>query len=118
MLRFQLLTDYNTNRDGVQIDDIAIPEIGFFDGAEDDSGGWVTQGFVRSSNLVPADWIVWLVKASNPLQVERIELTPEKTADFEIADLGEKLTTAALVISPIAPTTTMELDYELVFQHP
>ena len=118
MLRFQLLTDYNTNRDGVQIDDIAIPEIGFFDGAEDDSGGWVTQGFVRSSNLVPADWIVWLVKASNPLQVERIELTPEKTADLEIADLGEKFTTAALVISPIAPTTTMELDYELVFQHP
>jgi hypothetical protein len=118
LIRFQLITDLTTNRDGLQLDDIAIPEISFFDGAEDDSGDWHSQGFIRSSNLVPVEWIVWLVKASNPMQVERISLSPEQMADFEIEGLGKQFNAAAVVVSPTAPTTTMELDYELVFQHP
>jgi hypothetical protein len=118
LIRFQLLTDFTTNRDGLQLDDIAIPELGFFDGAEDDSGGWEAQGFVRSSNQVPVEWIVWLVKGSNPMRVERITLSAEQMAEFEIAGFGEQFNVAAIVISPTAPTTTMELDYELVFQHP
>jgi len=117
-VRFHVLTDFTTNRDGVQLDDIAIPELGFFDSAEDDSGGWEAQGFIRSSNLVPVEWIVWLVKASNPMQVERIALSPEQVAEFEIEGFGEQFNVAAVVISPTAPTTTMELDYELVFKHP
>ena len=64
------------------------------------------------------EWIVWLVKDSNPMQVERITLTTEQVAEFEIEGFGEQFNTAAVVISPTAPTTTMELDYELVFQHP
>ena len=41
-----------------------------------------------------------------------------ETAKNVITGLGEQFNTAAIVISPTAPTTTMELDYELVFQHP
>lgn len=117
-LRFQVLNDFHTNRDGIQLDDIAIPELNFFDSAEDDSGGWDAQGFIRSSNLVPVEWIVWMVKASSPMQVERISLSPEQMAEFSIEGFGEQFNVAAVVISPTAPTTTMELDYELVFQHP
>jgi hypothetical protein len=36
LIRFELITDFSTNRDGFQVDDIEIPELGFFDGAEDD----------------------------------------------------------------------------------
>ena len=118
IIRFQLITDFTINRDGVQLDDITIPELGYFDGAEDESGGWDAQGFIRSSNLVPVEWIVWLVKASNPMQVERISLSPAQMAEFEIEGFGEQFNAAAVVISPTAPTTTMELDYELVFQYP
>lgn len=118
LLRFHVLTDFTTNRDGFQVDDIAIPELGYFDSAEDDSGGWEAKGFIRSSNLVPVEWIVWLVKASNPFQVDRIALSPDQTAEFEIADLGQDYSLAAVVISPTAPVTTMETDYELVFQGP
>jgi len=117
-LRYHVVTDFTTNRDGFQVDDIAIPELGYFDGAEDDSGGWEAKGFIRSSNLVPVEWIVWLVKATNPFQIERISLTPEQAAEFEIQGLGEDFKVAAVVISPTAPVTTMELNYELVFQHP
>ena len=118
LLRFHVVTDFTTNRDGFQVDDIAIPELGYFDSAEDDSGGWEAKGFIRSSNFVPVEWTVWLVKASNPIQVERITLTAEQTAEFEIAELGQDYTLAALVISPTAPVTTIDLDYELQFQQP
>jgi hypothetical protein len=118
-LRFEVISDFTANRDGLQLDDIEIPEIGFFDGAEDESGGWEARGFVRSTNFVPAEWIVWLLKlgVGLPTQVERIELGTDQSAEFEIAGFGEEFSFAAVVVSPTAPVTTMELDYELVFEH-
>lgn len=117
-LRFHVITDFTTNRDGIQVDDISIPELGYFDSAEDDSGGWEVKGFVRSSNLVPAEWIIWLVKATNPIEVERISLNQDQAAQFEIEGLGDTFSLAAVVVSPTAPVTTMNLDYEIMFQQP
>ena len=117
-LRFHVITGFTTNRDGIQLDDISIPELGYFDGAEDNNGGWEAKGFVRSSNLVPAEWIIWLVKASNPLQVERITLNPEQSAKFTIEELGDTYSLAAVVVSPTAPVTTIDLDYEIMFNQP
>ena len=117
-LRFHVITDLSTNRDGFQLDDIAIPELGYHDSAEDDSGGWEAHGFVRSSNFVPVEWIVWLITAGNPPQVNRIEVNPGQSAEFDIAGLGSEYPRAAVIVSPTAPTTTLELDYELIFQHP
>jgi immune inhibitor A len=116
-LRFKAITDLSRNRDGLQLDDIEIPEIGYFDGAEDDSGGWEARGFIRSSNIVPVDWIVWLLKLGVPTQVERIEVGSTQSADFEISGFGKDFPFAAVVVSPTAPVTTMELDYELLFEH-
>jgi len=100
----------------MMLDNIQIPEIDYFDGAEDDQGGWDAQGFVRSSNVVPADWIVWLVKVNTDAdlkdEVMRIQLDEMQSADFDIEGFGETFDFAALVISPAAPTTTMSLDYE------
>lgn len=117
-VRFHVVTDFTTNRDGFQVDDIAIPELDYYDGAEDDSGGWEAQGFIRSSNLVPVEWIVWLVKASNPFEIERIALTPQQSAEFTIQGLGVDFDLAALAISPTAPVTTIKIDYEIAFQQP
>lgn len=118
LVRFHVITDFNTNWDGFQVDDISIPELEYFDGAEDDSGGWEANGFIRSSNIVPVNWILWLVKSSNPIQVERIAIKPDQSADFEISGLGEEFNIAYIVISPTAPITTMDIDYELRFEQP
>jgi hypothetical protein len=118
MLRFHVITGLSTNREGLQVDDIAIPELGYFDGAEDDNGGWQAKGFVRSSNLVPVEWILWLVKTTNPLEVERITLNPDQSAEFTIEDLGEEFPLAAVAISPTAPVSTANLDYEITFRQP
>ncbi len=117
-IRFHVITDFTTNGYGFQVDHIAIPELGYLDGAEDDLGGWEACGFVRSSNLVPVEWTMWLVEFSVPIQVERIALMPDQTAEFEITGLGEDFTRAAIVISPTAPVTTMEIDYEIGFKQP
>jgi hypothetical protein len=117
MIRFVVNTDHSTNRDGMLLDNIEIPEIKYFDGAEDDRGGWEAQGFVRSSNLVPAKWVLWLVKinADPNLQdeVSRIQLDELQSAEFDIEGFGRAFDFAALVIAPLAPTTTMSLDYEI-----
>lgn len=116
LIRFHVITDFTTNEYGFQLDDIAIPELGYFDGAEDGLGGWVANGFVRSSNFVPVDWIIWLVETSSPIHVERIPISQGQDANFEINKLGEKFTRAVVVISPTATVTTMEIDYEIEFQ--
>ena len=47
LLRFDYVTDDAVNRPGWGVDDIAAPEIGFFDDAESD-GEWTADGFVRA----------------------------------------------------------------------
>jgi hypothetical protein len=114
-IRFEVINDFTTNQDGFQLDNIEIPELGFYDGAEDDQAGWEAQGFIRSSNLVPASWIAWVVKPGP--EIEWIDLLPDQSASFEITGFGEKFNFALLVVSPTAPVTTQELDYELIFRH-
>jgi immune inhibitor A len=117
-IRYHVITDFTIHRDGFQVDDISIPELGYYDSAEDDTGGWQAQGFVRSSNFVPTEWVIWLVKASNPLSVERITMDELQAAEFEIDGLGDSFSLAAVVVSPTAPVTTMDLDYEILFNQP
>jgi hypothetical protein len=118
VIRFEVVTDFHTNRDGIQIDDIEIPELGYFDGAEDDLGGWEADGFIRSSNFVPTNWIVWLIELTRPNTITRIELDDLSQANFTIEGFGSRFPFAAVVVSPGAPVTTMEVPYELVFKHP
>ncbi len=46
LVRFHYLTDEAVERAGWCVDDIAVPEAGFFDDAETD-GNWEARGFVR-----------------------------------------------------------------------
>jgi hypothetical protein len=109
------ISDFTLNRDGLQLDNIEIPEIDFFDGAEDDSAGWEAQGFIRSTNLVPVDWIVWSVTPGPNIQ--RIEVAPEQSATYELSGFGKDYDFALLVISPTAPVSTIEIDYEFILEH-
>jgi hypothetical protein len=115
-IRFEVINDFSTNRDGLLLDDISIPELGYRDGAEDETGGWEAVGFVRSANMVPVEWIVWLVELAEPTQVTRIALDEVQAAEFEISGFGDEFPFAAIVVSPTAPITTMGIDYELVLQ--
>lgn len=116
LVRFVTNSDLATNRSGMMFDNIEIPQIDFFDGAEDDAGQWDAQGFVRSANQVPVEWVVWIIKVNTDPEkadeVIRLPLDELQSADFDITGFGETFDFAAMVISPMAPTTTQSIDYE------
>jgi hypothetical protein len=56
LLRFEIIHDLAVNLPGFALDDIEIPEIGFGDDAETDSG-WLAEGWVRTNNFVPQNFI-------------------------------------------------------------
>lgn len=114
-IRFEMISDFTGSRDGFQLDNIEIPEISFFDGAEDDQGGWETQGFIRSTNLVPVEWIVWMVTPGP--NIERIEVAQDQSATYEFVGFGTDYDFALLVISPTAPVTSLENYYEFILEH-
>ncbi len=65
LIRFEYVTDDAVNINGACFDDIAIPEIGFFDDAESATGPgdeWIANGFARIDPEVPQEWFVTLVR--------------------------------------------------------
>ena len=51
-LRFEEVTDEAVNLQGFAIDHLSIPEIHFQDALTTDNG-WVSNGFIRSNNVLP-----------------------------------------------------------------
>ncbi len=70
LIRFEYVTDQAFTRNGWLLDDIAVPEVGFFDDAEL-AGDWQSEGWSRISNELPQEFLVELV-TGRPLRVERL----------------------------------------------
>jgi hypothetical protein len=68
-LRFQYVTDGNLNFGGFAVDDIEIPGLPL-DDCETDNG-WVTSGFIRSTNLVSQRFAVQVLHFGDRGTVER-----------------------------------------------
>ena len=75
-LRFEYVTDDAYNAEGVGIDSIAIPEIGYLDGAEGGDGGWVAEGFTRTRNVVTPRYSVQVFSPSGAGEVRLVDLDP------------------------------------------
>jgi hypothetical protein len=64
LLRFEVITDAGVNREGLAIDDIEIPEIGFKDDGSA-ANGWKTEGWLNADNTLPQTWAVQLIIQTN-----------------------------------------------------
>jgi hypothetical protein len=62
LVRFEYVTDEAVNRPGLCIDDVSIPEIGYYHDAEGGDDGWAAQGFVRCDSIVPQRYILQLLR--------------------------------------------------------
>lgn len=109
-LRFEYVTDGALNFNGLAIDDIAIPEIGWTDDAET-PGGWTASGFLRSSNQVQQRYLVQLIRFSDPPTVTtrvvsggRLELDVDATGDRK---------PPILAVSGLAPRSTETAAFSL-----
>jgi hypothetical protein len=61
LLRFEYVTDEGVNLDGLAIDDIEIPELGFLDDAESD-GAWQAEGFLRLTGPMDQSFVVQVIE--------------------------------------------------------
>lgn len=53
VLRIEMITDQAVLGEGVLIDEIRIPAIGFYDGAEQASSAWRMEGFAKIAGTIP-----------------------------------------------------------------
>ena len=111
LLRFELVNDDSTNGSGWAIDDIAVPEIGFSDGAERDAGGWLRQGFRILSRELPQRFALRLVTMGATPQVQEITLDDQNRATIDLAGLGADYPKAVIVVLGVTDGTTERAGY-------
>jgi len=96
LLRFEYITDDATNLTGMAVDNIAIEDIGFSDGA-DDTSGWDMEGFRRIEGPMEQEFIVQVIDGE---EVTSIDLDTSNSASFAIP------AGAIIAISGATPSTT------------
>jgi len=110
LIRFEYITDDAVNRPGFVLDDVAIPELGYSSDFEADSDGWEPAGFIRHANTLPQRWLVQLILFGPETTVQRLEVGPDQTGQWEIP-LGGDAHRAVVAISALAPVTTEPASY-------
>lgn len=114
LVRFEYVTDDAVYLDGIVLDDIAIPELGFLDDAEGDAG-WTAEGFQRITTVLEQRFIVQLIQRfdDGTTDVHTLVLDPENHVQAFLEGLGERVTEAVLVVSPITRDTHQPAGYTL-----
>jgi hypothetical protein len=111
-LRFEYITDAAVNGEGFLLDDVAVPEIGYFTDFEGDDGGWLPQGFVRIQNILPQTFRLAIIRQGRDTTVEQIELPESNQVDIPIT-LGDEVKKMILVVSGTTRFTRQDAEYTL-----
>lgn len=110
-LRFEYVTDAAVNGDGMLLDDIAIPEIGYFQDAEEGFGGWEASGWVRIQNLLPQTYRLALISNDDgKTTVKHIPVESDATAEIPLTLDGND--EAVLVVSGTSRFTRQKAAYQ------
>lgn len=108
-LRFEYVTSNSVTGYGFVLDDISIPEIGWSDDAENSTGGWDVDGFLRTQQLVEQDWALVMITQEQTPHVLKIPVVEgEAIAQVEVPAEG-----AIFVVGAMAPFTPIEAQYTL-----
>lgn len=83
-LRFVYVTDAAVNGEGMLIDDVSIPAIGYQIDFELDEGGWQAAGFARIQNRLPQSFRLSLILEGDQTKVETLEWEPGNTLEVPI----------------------------------
>lgn len=106
-IAFEILTDSGVPSVGLALDDIAIPEIGYYSDVEGDTADWQAAGFAPVSTMLPQQWSVQLIHYGANARVEKLQLDSQNQSILHV-DVEEA---ATLVVAPITPFTNEEVYY-------
>jgi hypothetical protein len=115
-LRFMYITDLAYTDPGMLVDNISIPEIGFYDDVENIDQGWEAEGFTRVTAYVPQRFHLIMINfdADGVPVVEILEISDDNTASFEIL-LTEESRRAHLIVAASNPLIMTPGFYQLSF---
>jgi len=114
LLRFEYITDGAVNGEGFLLDDVAIPEIGYFSDFENDDGGWLSEGWVRITNVLPQTFRLALIKHGAQTTVEHIPLSADNSANIKL-DVGGDSSRVTLVVTGTTSFTRQNAAYRYFF---
>jgi hypothetical protein len=115
LLRFAYVTDEAYSEPGMVIDDIAIPEIEWSDDVEGGEEDWTTEGWVRSHNRVPQQWLVRvvLIGSNGQTTIQDVEVVDGiGTLDIDFSQMESAL----VFISGLTRFTNQSSAYHLVVE--
>ena len=110
-LRFEYITDAAVNGEGLLLDDISIPAIGYASDFETDDGGWDAQGFARVTNLLPQTFKVSVVVMGSDTTVTTLNLSDTNTASLDLTLRASDQ--VIIVVSGTTPFTNQEAAYQV-----
>ena len=119
LVRFEYITDDAVHLDGLVLDDIAVPEIGFFDDAEK-ARGWDARGFSRMDGTARQRFAVQLIErdADGKVRVVSLELDELNIGEIVVRGLGTVVEQAIVVVSPITRQTRHPATFSLSLTTP
>ena len=115
MLRFEYVTDSGVTGSGFLLDDVSIPQTGYFTDFETGNDGWDADGFVRIQNFLPQTFRVDLIKQGSTTTVEPLALSASNTIDVPIK-IGGDTSEVILVVSGTTRFTREKAIYSYSIQ--
>ncbi len=111
-LQFEYVTDAAVNGEGFLLDDVAIPAINYFSDFEEDGGGWESNGWARTNNLLPQTYKVILLEyKSGTVNIQELELSDNQ--DYSIQINGKLNNKTILIVSGTTRFTRQPAIYRI-----
>jgi len=99
------------NGEGFLLDDVSVPEIGYFADFESDDGGWQSDGFVRIQNILPQMFRLALIWLGDEAEVQKLEFSPGSPVEITLS-LDRQRSEVVLVISGVTRFTRQKAPYQ------
>lgn len=114
LVRFQYVTDAVYTQASFVLDNIAIPEIDFYDDVEAGEGDWAAEGFTRVTSYTAQPFHLVLIQfdeAGLPFAT-RIALSEDNTTSFDVP-FNDDIRRAFLVVAAANPVITSSAAYQV-----
>ena len=114
LIRFEYVTDAAVNNEGMLIDSLAIPEIGYATSFETEDDVWTSEGFARVGYLLPQTFnVAALMENDGEVTVEFMNLTDN---EFVYAMSPGEADSVTFVITGTTRFTRQPATYSILFE--
>lgn len=113
-VRFAYWTDEAITGRGFLLDNLTVPQLGLFAGAEEgETQRPMTAGFLRTNGYVPQRYLALLIGEGKTTQVSRLPASEDQQGLWTIPLASQDWSRAILVLGGLAPLTDRPAPYRL-----